>query len=1239
MADTDRLRDAAKRAKRGRARARSAFLDARMPDVDRAAVSAATARVVERELAAPRSGRRSRSARAAPRAFPAVDVQRWVPIGPSIVRQGQAVGRPRVTGRVRDIAIDPTAGLRMYAATAKGGVWYSRDGGSTWDPVGGWTARTRAAGGTNSAHACGCLLVHFDPVDEAQDLVLIGTGEPPSRVASITAVFPGGVQRDDIQSNRPRIQSVGVLAARGPVTQPVGTEPWEGESGLAQMENMAIYRLVRDPAATPGKTANPNRDRVVAATSRGAFLGLRTRVPASGATPAHDEFRWTAIAPAATPLAGTPVITDALWLTGGGADGRVVLAIAGPGATQRVVVCTNITDNGTRAFTTIGGVATTASTRVSLAHATGDRIYVLGETGGAPTVWQVPSVSVAAPAGAVVAGTPANLWGTQRDYDQAIAVDVVGGTDRVFLGGSVIQPTPADQWGASLWAFDVRTAPPPLALVGAPFVSVPGVPNAAGRAGADQAGLIGNNLHGDVHSIRLAGAAANRHVWVTCDGGIYQSTQAGRVNSFLPRSTGLAVVEVGYHAPHPTSSHFGAVGSQDTGSQVRVGDTVWEQTFLADGGGVVFHPTRSQYVIAQNNTGMWLGQPTNGYVSPVARVQGGGAATATYAPENGAAAFYSGADAIARTATESRVAIGTNRVWLSDDIGAVVTNTWRVIGFPNGAGADQAASNAVGVPPGALGSVLRLRWASPTNLLALYQQGVVRYTEAGANWTATVIAPGAPGAPVFAIGNEIFADIAPVPGTNDFYLTTTGNTGNNLTDTCWFFDSTAAPATFVATGLRRVLDSAPGANDGPLDPAYAVIVDPAQTTDVYVGTVSGVWRGVRPAPPTTPHGWTPLVNGLPEALVQDLAMWADPGGAASPRLLRASIQARGVWEVDLSAANEPQRTYIRVHERDDRRRIPTPMQNPRRRPGAVVELVFACPDIVVRPRWPVAAAPRWLLGAGTIDANDRPGYQLWTFQTAFRWRFPSIVADGQWSDQLGDLIEQFRFTAGGALAAGGRVVDRGLWDAVVGGTRLDAAGQVTNAAGDPRAVYRAPWQHAGALTAFPTEIDLMETVRPERVQADVWRVHKEQVTVDVLLHHRDSRPLPVGDAFAILLWRARASQALALGGNVAAFPAFARSLLTAAPDPNPAGWNLAVDAGSGVHRLALPLDARLPKAVSIDVDLRAVPDWHRVALVAIVGSTTDPLTTAPSGAVNSLEQLVQRWPHAGLRLVQMVPRP
>ena len=61
----------------------------------------------------------------------------WIPLGPATVLGGQGDGLAHITGRVREVEVSPN-GLRVYAATANGGVWYSSDQGSTWMPVGGW---------------------------------------------------------------------------------------------------------------------------------------------------------------------------------------------------------------------------------------------------------------------------------------------------------------------------------------------------------------------------------------------------------------------------------------------------------------------------------------------------------------------------------------------------------------------------------------------------------------------------------------------------------------------------------------------------------------------------------------------------------------------------------------------------------------------------------------------------------------------------------------------------------------------------------------------------------------------------------------------------------------------------------------------------------------------------------------------------------------------------------------------
>ena len=86
-------------------------------------------------------------------------------------------------------------------------------------------------------------------------------------------------------------------------------------------------------------------------------------------------------------------------------------------------------------------------------------------------------------------------------------------------------------------------------------------------------------------------------------------------------------------------------------------------------------------------------------------------------------------------------------------------------------------------------------------------------------------------------------------------------------------------------------------------PALGVVVDPDDKNTVYVATSVGVVKGVLTiggtnAAPTYAWAWSQYMNGLPEAVVQDLAIFKGSG----LKLLRAATQSRGVWEVDL--ANE-----------------------------------------------------------------------------------------------------------------------------------------------------------------------------------------------------------------------------------------------------------------------------------------------------------------------------------------------
>jgi len=488
-----------------------------------------------------------------------------------------------------------------------------------------------------------------------------------------------------------------------------------------------------------------------------------------------------------------------------------------------------------------------------------------------------------------------------------------------------------------------------------------------------------------------------------------------------------------------------------------------------------------------------------------------------------------------------------------------------------------------------------------------------------------------------------FTDIEPVLGTNDFYLTCTGQTTvwtppvpatptsaavaavppTRGLDTCFFYDSNAPG--FRTTGLGQRLPPVGAAS--PIDPAYSVVVDPVNNNNVYVGTVTGVWTSTRGAAPPFNHTpWTLFDNGLPESTVQDLKIWTDPaGGAGSPRLLRAALQSRGVWEVDLANA-EPVRTYLRAHDFDDRRMFPTPLKNPRRQPTAADMSVLCSPDIKIRPESPVTNTPSF---QGTNITNGTLKYQLWTFQTAFRWLFPSVIPDGEWTDQFGDLVERHRRSLG---MSGARRIDAALWNSVM------AAARDNN--GNP-GVYRAAWQNALTPNLPAGEIDIMETIVPRRDTNNTWQVYRERSTVDVLLHHRDTRPVAANGAFVVLLWRTSANLNTLINTDCTGIVPYVRGLVGGPAQPVPAGWNVQMTGGSALHRLSVDLAARTPRAVSINMDLSTAtfPAGNRVLLLAVAGSSADQFSAVPTGAIDRVDRFVRNWPHAAARVISVWNRP
>ena len=452
---TDEELAAAKAERRGRAASRMAHVAERMGSTDIAALSAAMRAAIARESAPPAR------TRDAARAVATDNVRRWVPIGPSVARRGQADGRPRVTGRVRDLAVDKE-GQRAYAATGKGGVWYTEDAGMSWRPVGGWVTNHADDGGISTDLSCGSILVAFGAT-AAEDYVMVGTGE----------VYPGTVSSQSTPVHFD-FGGRGVLSGLGPTTKPDTESPFEDDSGVSVLESAGIFGLARDPAIAAADVGQSG-DRVVASTSHGLFLGECLTINGKAS---WDWNRIAGLDPVrvkVTKKTGKPDVrstqmpSEVQWIpVAGAADGRIVVAI------NEMGVAFSDQLGAAGSWTWIAKLnqpvdSTKISGRIALSQVVDGKMYVLLGTPLSSTVdgrndaaqlRRIPNITRPIASGGpgesvLVRGAPAALWGTQLHWNQALSAERVGTADRIWMGGSGIRPYTGAEFMAAIYCFDV----------------------------------------------------------------------------------------------------------------------------------------------------------------------------------------------------------------------------------------------------------------------------------------------------------------------------------------------------------------------------------------------------------------------------------------------------------------------------------------------------------------------------------------------------------------------------------------------------------------------------------------------------------------------------------------------------------------------------------------------------------------------------------------------------------------
>lgn len=1156
-----------------------------------------------------------RPSRLLARLVPGVEANLWAPIGPSTILRGQGSSRPRVAGRVRDLAVKVKAddgSTRAYAATANGGVWFTSDAGLTWSPLGNWLATPTPEHINRAANALvsGCLLVLFgEAADGSADTVYVGTGE----LTPYAIGMPGG-----------RLGGVGVLKLNKPVTDvlldPFG-QHWDRELSTPDLTGHGIFRLASDPG---------DANKLVAATSNGLF-----ERDAAG--------HWTRVSVAPFDAAPAKATTDVAWVDVGSGAKRLWVAVR-DGTNTAVWTSTNGTA-GPFQRVDLPGVESDSRLGIAVAPSDPTVVYVLGK---GPRLWRINGVTPTR-----VQKLPDKLFKSledQSDYDLAVAVHP-DNKEIVAAGGATINA--GGEWSASLFKFTVVTLPGPGGGLTAGFLDA----NQADPA--TDPTFVGHGVHADIHKICfIKGAGTAVQMWVGCDGGVYSSGDAGDRHTFLARNAGLAVTETGFLASHPENEAYVIAGAQDNGTLLRIGDTVWlySDTHTGDGGSTLFHPVKNSYYLAQVTGANWC---SNGNLSPpVLRGTGGDSEKA----ESDSALFYSGGDVRRVGATNQvRLAIGTNRVWLADDWNPDSTSptSWVTLPSGNDPRARRSHNTDADTYGNGTGQVVACRWAADDRLLALIQswQGTgedsavllfVRGT--GGAWQRREISAHANKKDTYADGDipqptssylpplgswsDIAAHDASRGPNGSCYVACTGHVtqdGDNLIesthmDTLWWYDGVDK---WYPTGLRN-------SANGTKAPAYAVLCDPTDASIVYVGTAINVWRGVLTFTGATPSWtWGVFSNGLPEAAVQDLSIY----NHGATRILRAAIQARGVWEVDLSTPAGPvRRTFLRVHANDARRAASTPLTNPTRI-GPPNWPWHASPDIRIRPAplnmgEPVPPPPP-SLSAGVWNGGTADTYWLWVFQTALHKIDPLVRANGQWTDH-------FR----------ARLIENDPANDPVRGNRIDAARWTATVTRDN--VFTSPWDdrgaHAGAAPEpQPTEADLLELVVENPTPAgsslgqgppEVSMVTQSRYKIDIMVHYRDLRPLPETDV-RVALFR------MPLPANAADWPTVTidaalktsiEQLMSGSP---PGGWSLpapwvVADASARTKPLLAPVEARTPRAVTFETSFAGTTTGDLILLLAVVHSTPDPVNAASLTGAN-LKELIQTCHQVAARVVQISP--
>lgn len=339
---------------------------------------------------------------------------------------------------------------------------------------------------------------------------------------------------------------------------------------------------------------------------------------------------------------------------------------------------------------------------------------------------------------------------------------------------------------------------------------------------------ITNGIHVDQHAFAFEPGAPST-IFAGNDGGMYKSTDGGSTWSDI--NDGLTTMQFYAMGNDPNDANIAFGGTQDNGTNRYNNSTVWDAVWGGDGGECTVDYTNSSVVYAENQLG-----------SHVKSTDGG---TSWFSINSG---LLGNGPWV--TPVEMDPSVPVILYAISDDNLYRTTsggNFWTLLFDPT-----EVLETCIKVAPG--------------DNQTIYVSGfdvLYRSTDNGSNWTDITAGLTPPSITCLAVHPN---------DAQTLYVTMSG-----WTDGEHVFKSSDGGTTWQNV-----------TNDLPNIPCNTIVIDPALTDHVYVGTDLGVYVSLDGG-----ISWKAWNDGLPNVVVDELDI------QASARLIRAATHGRGMYESPL----------------------------------------------------------------------------------------------------------------------------------------------------------------------------------------------------------------------------------------------------------------------------------------------------------------------------------------------------